>query len=432
MRSLSNRLRLSWLTVVALVAVAIVASLAPAAVSVARVTFAHDAAAFKQLLLRPGETVLSIQIVNLLRAQFAADMVFLVAYGLLLRHSVLVLTSAPFARLAGQAAILTMIADAVENIFALAVLRTLGDETQTAASWWFLAMNTASALKWALAAAVMLSLSGGWCREARTLGGWRRRVAWVIVGAFAIGGVASLLLLAGLAFGLPGWISTIALAAPAVALLLQFRLLDTTPLMVRFLYLARVPFVMLVMMAAFGPIALGPAADLLGGILVAGNLTGVAVTTAAAAALLFACGTQINIVRAYSSQRALDESLRVLDHEVLATGVFWTGVVAAASLLFSVCVASPAELLPAWKIAAGIALGTGGALVLLFGIEWIAARLSYNPPGYPMPELAVPFRRVPFLANRLIAAANAPAPTVEAAFRGVVRLAAVRIVQRLR
>ena len=50
-----------------------------------------------------------------------------------------------------------------------------------------------------------------------------------------------------------------------------------------------------------------------------------------------------------------DESLRVLDHEVLASCVFWTGVVAAASLLFSVGLVSLS--LKMWQIAAGIAVG---------------------------------------------------------------------------
>ena len=94
----------------------------------------------------------------------------------------------------------------------------------------------------------------------------------------------------------------------------------------------------------------------------AGNIIGIAVTTAAAIAVLFACGTQINIVRAYAWKRVEDESLRVLDREeVLESCVFWTGVVAAASLLFSVGLVSLS--LKMWQIAAGIVFGATVMLV---------------------------------------------------------------------
>jgi hypothetical protein len=169
-------------------------------------------------------------------------------------------------------------------------------------------------------------------------------------------------------------------------------------------------------MAAFGPIALGPAVNLLGGILVAGNVTGVMVTTAAAIAVLFACGTQINIVRAYGWKRVQDNSLRVLNRRVLAPYVFWTGVVAAASLLFSVALVSLSLMVS--QIAAGVVAGAMAMLVLLFVIEWIAARWSFNPPGHRLPQLAVPFRRVPVLATLLNKATNAPPPAFKRYFSG--------------
>jgi hypothetical protein len=415
---LTNRLRLSWLTVAALVAFTMVAALAPEGGGVARLTFAHTADQFRALLLRTGEMVVSIQTVNMLRAQLAADMVLLVAYGLLMRMSVRVLASVPFAGPAAHAAVLTMAADAAENIFALAILRTIGDENRTAAAWWFVGMNAAAALKWALAGTVMLCLGIGWRRETPARQRWRRWTARVIAAAFALGGLASLVVVAGLVIALPQWIAGVALLAPAAAFLLQFRLLDTSALMIRFLYLARVPFLVLVVMAAFGPIALGPAVDLLGGILVATSLIGVAVTTAAAGALLFACVTQINIVRAYASQRVLDDSLRVLDHEVLSTCVFWSGIVAAGSLLFSVGVASPGRFLLGWQIVGGLALGAAGALVIQFIIEWIAARLADVPDGYPSPEFSLPFRRVPLLADLLAKAKRRPQPGWKRQFVG--------------
>jgi hypothetical protein len=415
---LTSRLRLSWLTLVALVAFTMVAALAPEGGGIARLTFAHTAEQFRALLLRAGETLVPIQTVNMLRAQLAADMVLLVAYGLLLRTSVRSLASVPFARPAAEAAVLTMAADAAENIFALAILRTIGDESRGAAAWWFAGMNAAAVLKWALAGAVMLCLGIGWGRELRAMHGWRRWTAGIIAAAFAFGGLASLVVATGLVVTLPRWIAAAALLAPAAAFLLQFRLLDTSALMVRFLYLARVPFLVLVVMAAFGPIALGPAVDLLGGILVATTLTGVAVTTTAAGALLFACVTQINLVRAYSAQRVRDDSLLVLDHEVLNTCVFWSGVVAAGSLLFSVGVASPGRFLFGWKIVGGLALGTAGALVIQFVVEWFAARLADVPHGYPLPEFSLPFRSVTPLAKSLAKATRTPSPKLKRAFVG--------------
>jgi hypothetical protein len=404
--SLPNRLRLSWLTVVALAAFVVVALIGPDEVGVARVLFARSADEFKELLLRRGELTLRFETVGLLRAQFAADMMFLVAYGLLLRASIRALTSPPLARFAPHGPIILMIADAAENLSALKILRTLGEDTN-ASPWWFVAMNAAAATKWLVAGAVLLALAIGWRREARLLSSWPRLLPWLIAFAFGVGGVASVAV-TGLGFGLPGWLATTALMGPALGLLLQFCLLGKGALMLRFLYLSRAPLIILLILAAFGPIALGPAVDLLGGILVAGNVTGVALTTAAAVAVLFACGTQINIVRAYGAERMQDESLRVLDHEVLASCVFWTGVVAAASLLFSVALVSLS--LQVWQITAGIVAGAFVMLALLFVIAWIAAYLSVTSPWRPTPALALPLRRVPILDTLLNTATNTSPP----------------------
>ena len=328
---------------------------------------------------------------------------FLVAYGLVLRASIRILTSTPLAWFAPRGPIVVMIADAAENLFALSILRRLGEGISAPPPWWFWAMNAAAATKWLAAGVVLLCLAIGWRREARQGCGYVL-LPWLIAGGFAVGGVASLAV-TGFAFSLPGWLVPAALISPAIALLLQLRLLAMGTLMLRFLNLSRAPLIILLLLAAFGPLALGPAVGLLGGILVAGNITGIAVTTAAAIAVLFACGTQINIVRAYASERVQDESLRVLGHEVLESCVFWTGVVAAASLLFSVGLVSLS--LKVWQIAAGIILGTILMLVILFVIQLIAAWLSFAPQGHRLPGLAVLFRRIPVLAMLLETAANA-------------------------
>lgn len=415
MRSLTNRLRLSWLTVAAFAAFVVVSLIGPDNVGVAHVLFASNADSFKALLLRQGEVTLRFETVNQLRAQLAADMTFLVAYGLLLRASIRALARPPLARFAPNGPIIVMIADAAENVSALKILRTLGEQTD-ASQWWFVVMNVAAATKWLVAGVVLLCLAVGWRREAARLGRGHRLLPWLIAGGFGVGGVASIAVSSDLGFRLTAWLAMAALMAPAAGFLLQFSLLGTGTLMLRFLYLSRAPLIILLILAAFGPVALGPAVDLLGGILVAGNITGIAVTTAAAIAVSFASRTQINIVRAYAWQRVQDNSLRALHHRVLAACVFWTGVVAAASLLFSVALVSLS--LGLWKIAAGIVVGAVAAQALLFTIDWIAARLSYNPPGHKLPPVPAPFRWVPPLARRLKDARRAPPPAFKQRFVG--------------
>jgi len=62
---------------VALAAFVIVALIRPDGVSVAHVLFARSADSFTKLLLRQEEAKLPIETINLLRAQLAADMMFL-------------------------------------------------------------------------------------------------------------------------------------------------------------------------------------------------------------------------------------------------------------------------------------------------------------------------------------------------------------------
>jgi hypothetical protein len=374
--------------VAVLAASVVVVLTGPHDIAVARVLFARNAASFKELMLRPGDLTPRFETVNLLRAHLAADMTFLVVYGLLLLATIRVLFPRHRARLARTGPIFLMIAGAVENITALTILRTLGESTD-AAPWWFVAMYLASAAKWLIAGIVLLWLAKGWWRKAGEDRGYRP-LGWLIAVAFAVGGAASASVILGLFSHLPGWLPATALIASAVGLLAQFYLLGTGTLLLRFLYLSRVPLLILLVLASFGPVALGPAVDMLGGILVAGNITGVAVTTAAAMAVLFACRTQINIVRAYAWLRVQDNSLRVLHHPVLASCVYWTGVVAAGSLLFSVGLVSLSLRL--WQIAAGIVIGALASEIILFAIDLIAALLSSNPPGHRPPRVSPPFR----------------------------------------
>src|SRR6188768_1996961 len=134
MRSLKNPLRLSWLTVVGVAAFLLVALIGPDNISLATVFFARNAEDF-QRLLRQGHPTLRFETVALLRAHLAADMVFLVAYGFLLRASIRALTSTPFSRLAPHGPVVLMIADAVENVFALYILRAIGEGTEAWPEW---------------------------------------------------------------------------------------------------------------------------------------------------------------------------------------------------------------------------------------------------------------------------------------------------------
>jgi len=54
----------------------------------------------------------------------------------------------------------------------------------------------------------------------------------------------------------------------------------------------------------------------------------------------------------------------------------------------------------------------------LFAIEWIAARLSFNPPGHRLPPVPAPFRWVPVLARLLKVARRAPPPAFKRHFVG--------------
>src|SRR5438128_1094494 len=109
--SLTNRLRLSWLTLAALAAFMIVGTIRPNDVSVARLPFTHDLVQFTATLSasipRP-----SFETVALLRAHLAADMMFLAAWGLLVRASLRTLRSAPLGRLARHGVVVAMPADA--------------------------------------------------------------------------------------------------------------------------------------------------------------------------------------------------------------------------------------------------------------------------------------------------------------------------------
>src|SRR5262245_49568158 len=114
-----------------------VALIRPGDLKLAQLLFAGSAAAFKVTLLGPAAPTLRFETVTLVRAHLTADMMFLVAYGLLLRASIRALASPPLARLAPLGPVIVMIADATENVSALKILRTLRLGTTPPSPGWF-------------------------------------------------------------------------------------------------------------------------------------------------------------------------------------------------------------------------------------------------------------------------------------------------------
>ena len=329
-RMLPIRLQLMWLTLTTLAAIVLVVATSPPG-HVVDAEFARDLKEFAGSL---EET--SISALNQLRASLAADMVFLVAYGVLLRQSLLFAEPHRWTGLARHAAVAAAVADAAENLAALNILRRVEQSpagvTLEVPSWIFGLMNTASVAKWMLVGLVLLFLAWRWWPLLPTFSDTAsRRVGVATLASFALSGVASLVV--ALTFftgpGLRHGSSGLVFLGLGLGLLLQFRLLDLIGVALRLLYLARVPILILLIAAGFGPIALGTASPLLGAILDVPNATGIAVVTVTSIVLAFACVTQINLIRAYGSQRTFDTTLDDLQDPALGSSITWTALVAA-------------------------------------------------------------------------------------------------------
>jgi hypothetical protein len=337
-------------------------------------------------------------------------MVFLLAYGFLLRQSVLYAGRHRWNRLARHVVVVSMVADATENLCALEALRTI-EEGGSLSQMVFTTMNAAAIAKWVLIGVVMMFLAAKWRRRSSCSGGGLRLLAIGVLLAFAAGGLGSIAVAAS--FWLPSvrdGAATAAAVGLATAVLFQFRFLDMIGIALRLVSLARVPVIVLLITAAFGPVALGPLSRLLAAILDVPTPWGIAVVTAAASVLAFACATQINLVRAYGAQRTLDPTLLVLQHRVLGRTVSWTAAAAAASLVFSVGLAS--LWISVWQVAAGVIGGAAFSVLFLFAIEWTALLMTEGHSEQLMPKVIVQFGRVPLLSALLRSAhaARPPAP----------------------
>ena len=189
MRSLTDRLRLSWLTVVALAVFVVVALIGPDDVNLVRLFFAPDANRFQELL-QQGNPTLRFETVTLLRAHLAADMMFLVAYGLLLRASIRVLPSTPFGRFAPHGPVLVMIADAAENVLALQCSQDASAKARSRRQPSIVAMNVAAATKWLAGRRRAVVAGRRVAQGSKAPGPLPPPAPWLIAGAFGVGGVA--------------------------------------------------------------------------------------------------------------------------------------------------------------------------------------------------------------------------------------------------
>jgi len=414
------RLQLMWVTLATLAALVLIIATRPAG-QVVNAEFAGNLAQFAESL---DDT--SISALNQLRASLAADMVFLVAYGLLLRQSLLFARAHRRTGLVRHAAVAAMVADATENVAALNILRRVEQSPAgvdlEVPSWIFNVMNTASVAKWALVGLVLVFLAWRWRPLIQGFKeGALRRVALATMASFAVGGLASLIVAVTIFTGPGGGLRKTSAALVFLGLglggLLQFRLLDLIGVALRLLYLARVPILVLLIAAGFGPIALGTASPLLGAILDVPNPTGIAIVTVAAIVLAFACVTQINLVRAYGAQRTFDETLDVLQDATLGSAIRWTALLAALSLLF--CIGLSSLRISLGLELVGFAAGLVGGTLFLFVLEWIALLMSAGA-GKAAPQLGIPFASIPLLAGWLKDAYGARPPALLAELKAVV------------
>ena len=395
-RHLTIRLQLGWLSVATLATFCLVA-------------------AFRQDTTPAFRPDAPVDALYLLRAHLVADTIFVVAYGMLLRASI---RYGGAHRLASLGIVGLMLADISENILGLTILRGVIVFNTEPPAWQLTSLALAAITKWISAGTVAGLLAVAWWSARRTRAAEARRGERTV----AAGG-AALFALAAVAAVAALWdvpraplqprAALAAVVAIALALVLQFFTLKITGVMLRFLYLARVPLLILFATYAFGPIALGPGISLLGGILDIGSAWSMGVLVAAGLVLAFACATQTNLVRAYGSQRTFDSTLKVLRHRTLSRAVWWTALGASTALVTSVAIGSSA--LAPMDVLAGVFGGLIVSILFLYLVELASAWLSDDAAARPLPQLALPFVRFPLLGGWLRDARESPPPLTLAA-----------------
>jgi hypothetical protein len=405
--------KITWLTFVALALAILVIGLQPAG-GVMQVHYSRDADGLRSVLAYPDLTI-----VNQARAGLAADMMFLLAYGFLLRWSAQYHGRAWVARLA----IVLMAADAGENLSTLRILSLFEfQKDDPSIGLLFPLMNAFSVAKWLTGSAVLALLASAWWGHRAKLKAARGKFAAAAAFMFGLGGAASLAAALGYWFQAIRPASALAIVFPALALVVQIGIIGEIGLLLRLFYLIRVPLAVLLAVASFGPLAFGPGKALLGGILeIEDSGRALFLITFVALMISAACATQINLVRAYGASRTGDASLVAIESAKLEHPVFWTSVCAALSLAF--CAACAASGFSIWKALWVIPAGAAAALVVVGLAELLTAWLS-DPEGRSRLHLVLPFN-VPWISDWTDKVYAAPPPAfltnVKATAAGVLK-----------
>lgn len=395
--------RVTWLTLASLLTAILVIALAPQLDILPH--YASSIGALRSGLRYPDESGLF----NHLRGSLSADMVFLFAYGFLLRASVLWHDLGPTVTWAARLCVGLMLADFVENATTLHLLSRM--ELSIDTSRWVGVMNGASVAKWALATAVTGLLSALWWGSWSRYAGLQRLATVAITCAFGLGSLASAATV--IAFALPSWATRVApwaFVLPALALLLQLFALGLPGKLLRFLVIARAPLGALLLLVAFGPLAIGPLRSLLGGILVLDSEWQLAVLTACSTLAVLACGVQITIFSCYASQRFEDTAADTFASSTLRDATFHSCLVAGLALPLSAFTASD-DL----SIVAGV-LVMGAAIVATLaggvGVEFLVALCANHQTVNDTPFFVTPSLGLACMTDALDGVKREPRPRI--------------------
>ena len=391
----------TWLTLASLLTAVLVVGLAPRLDILPH--FAPSLDGLRLALGYPGDS----DLFNKLRGSLAADMLFLLAYGFLLRASALWHEPGTAVTWAARLALALMLADFVENATTLHLLSRLELSSET--SPWVALMNAASVAKWILAAAVTGLLAGLWWGSWSSYAGLQRGAAMAIFGCFLLGSLASAA--TALAFLRPSWATVVASAAfalPALALLLQLLALGLPGKLLRFLVIARASLGALLALVAFGPLAIGPLRSLLNSILVLDSVWQLALLTACTLLAALACGGQLNIFSCYAGQRFQDTADDTFSGPTLRDAAFHSCLAAGLVLPISAFTASR-EL----SILMGLLTMTAAVVVTLAVttiVEFVVARCANPETVNDTPFFVAPSLGLPKVTQKLDAAKHKPRP----------------------
>ena len=415
-----DRFRVIWLTLVTCLVSGIMLFLNPSHEAAILFDFTRNMAEASSLLEYPA-TAANL---NLLRANHIADCLFVFAYGALLcatiqsrfrlRYSVEDAARKRIERIADNAIGMTgalVLFNLLEDVFSLLLLAEMPAANTPLQSipWWvpllFAGMRWAARLKFLAAAGSLASLSVLWLPVMQNRK--RRRRSQSVALLFATASASSgfvLLLSFSPAVAYTGGFALLTIFAASTGILLQLCLWGDMALCAKIAYLCRVPLVVLTLLAALGPLALGPGASMLQAILIFdplqtirfGKVTGpgqLALVFAIALIIAFACTVQLSLILQYGWERVSDVSLKRLFGDQTRRVVRWTAIAAALLLGLSANIASFAPSLftrPAHALFSLLgSLLVGGIIAIgsLYCSELMQAWLT--PPELPLPQLIV-------------------------------------------